>query len=278
MKSWKFYCIICLVAIFIIVNGCKPTNKAEKGPDLPSQESMIMNFDFANSQKSAYKADTTLPYHTRAVLAVQYWSNVAGDLTNVPAAAYKAALSQQPYRIDSIWYWDYELVVGANNYLAHLKGQIKDDSVQWKMYISKVDAASLNNFLWFEGKSYVGRTGGWWIIYNPMSVNGIIVSEAGLRVDWKINSDKDKWLQYTYVADKVWGTSSYIDNTNKGGYIRYGFQEDPKYNAFYQIYSNTDFDLWEILWNTSNSTGQINLNSSIMGCWDANFADKNSCD
>src|ERR1035437_7972656 len=204
MKNWKSYLFLCLTTSYLLaINSCKPTNSIEEGPSLPPQESMVMNFDF-NQQKSASGTDTTLPYHTRAVLVTSYWSDVAGIQTSVPAAAFKAALNQTPVLTDSVWIWSYDFSLGNSNFLAELKGQIKGDSIQWKMYLSKVDATpSISNFLWFEGKSYIGNTGGWWIIYYPMSENSEIVSEASLLIRWSI-SNQERWLQYTYVADKVW--------------------------------------------------------------------------
>jgi hypothetical protein len=278
MKNWKSYLFLCLITSYLLViNSCKPTVSVEDGPPLPPQESMVMNFDF-NQQKSTSSADTTLPYHTRAFLAIKYWSDIAGVQTAVPAAAFKAALNQTPELSDSIWIWSYEFNAGNSNYLATLKAQVKGDSVQWKMYLSKVDATpSISNFLWFEGKSCTGRTGGWWIIYYPMSISSEIVSEAALLIRWSITGDKERWLQYTYVADKVWGTSSYIDNVNKGGYIKCGLQSTSIYDAYYDIYSQSDGNLVEILWNRSNRSGQINLNSSTVGCWDTNLADKATC-
>jgi hypothetical protein len=280
MKNWKTYCFLCLAASYLLaINSCKPTNNIDEGPALPPQESMTMNFDFLNQKKSAFGTDTTLPYHTRAVLAISYWSNIAGVQMVVPVAAFKAALNQTPVLADSIWIWEYDVTSGNGTFMAKLKGQVKGDSVQWKMYLSKVDAApSINNFLWFEGKSYIGRTGGWWVIYYPMSVSSAIVSEASLLIRWSITSDNEKWLQYTYVADKVWGTTSYIDNVNKGGYIKYGLQGNSIYDAYYDMYSQAEENLVEILWNRSNRSGQINLNSSTVGCWDTNLADKATCD
>lgn len=279
MKNWKSYLFLCLIASYLLaINSCKPTNSIEEGPSLPPQESMNMNFDF-NQLKSASVTDTTLPYHTRAVLVTSYWSTVAGIQTSVPTAAFKAAINQTPVHADSIWIWSYDFSLGNNNFLATLKGQVKGDSVQWKMYLSKVDATpSISNFLWFEGKSHIALTGGWWIIYYPMSVNSEIVSEASLLIRWSITNDRERWLQYTYVADKVWGTNSYIDNVNKGGYIKYGLKGNSVYDAYYDIYSQAEGNLFEILWNRSNRSGQINLNSSTVGCWDISLADKATCD
>lgn len=278
MRSLKSFCMVFVTALYLLaINSCKPTNSLEEGPALPSEESMIMNFDFTDKVKSAFVDDSALPYHTRAALAIQYWSNVAVYQTVVPAAAFKAAIGQKPVLQDSIWIWQFNVATGNNNYYAKLKGQVKGDSVQWKMYISKVDA-SINNFLWFEGKSHVSRTGGWWIIYYPMSISSAIVSEAGLQVNWAITSDKVKWLQYTYVANRVWGTNSYIDNVNKGGYIKFGLQVDPQYDAYYDIYNKSEDKLWEILWNRSTKAGKINLNSAAVGCWDNTLADKTSCE
>jgi hypothetical protein len=239
-----------------------------------------MDLDFTDSkQKSALETNTAV-YHTAAASAIEIWKIITGAQTVVPSAAFKEAFNQVPEHKDSLWVWQYNVSTGNDTYTAKLTGQVIKDSVQWIMKISKVGDSNLSNFVWFTGMSHASRLGGWWLLNYPKVVNATIENVPALSIKWSITSDKVRSLQYIYVLDQVWDATQkkYIDNLNKGGYIKFGLQVDPKYDAYYTIYSKQESKLWQILWNRTTKEGRINLNDVPVGCWDTALADKASCD
>jgi len=283
MKHWKIYSVVCLTALYLfIVSGCK--KEENKDLQIPPTETMVMDLGFTdNNTKSASNSDTTKVYHTAAAMAIAYWSIVAGVQTGIPAAALKEAFNQIPIHKDSVWVWQYIVSVDNATYTASLTGQVKADSVRWAMKISKVGESNLADFLWFTGSSHVARTGGWWMLNYPKSVSHLIINVSGLLITWSITNDRVRYLQYTYVMDSVLNatTNKYVVNANKGGYIKFGLQVDPKYDAYYLIKSMDALQgptLWQILWNRTTNEGRINKNDAALGCWDNRLFDKASCD
>lgn len=280
MKPLKIYCIVCFTTLYLFsMSGCKKTEDSTL--NLPPEVSFSMDLDFTDSkQKSALETNANVPYHTVAASAISIWSAIAGAQTVVPGAAFKEAFNQIPEQKDSLWVWQYNVVTGNDTYVAKLTGQVIKDSVQWIMKISKVGDSNLSNFVWFTGMSNVSRLGGWWLLNYPKVVNATIVNVPALSIKWSITSDKVRTLQYIYVLEQIWDTNQlkYVDNLNKGGYIKFGLQVDPKYDAYYTIYSKQESKLWQILWNRTTKEGRINLNDVPVGCWDTALADKASCD
>lgn len=266
--------ILCSLCLFNI-NSCKKTDDSTL--QLPPSSSLNMDFNFTSYTKSASATQTQL---NQAIAAgtVLIWSAIAATQTNIPSAAFKKALENKPVYngIDKIWEWSYITSIGDDKYNSKLTGNIVGDSVQWKMYLSKVNDSNLFNYLWFEGKSNQGRTGGWWILNYPRSDEGVIVSEQGLKISWSFTSDQIFSLKYLYIASKKYDKDSktYVNNDEKGGYIEFRRTTDQVYDAYYTIYSLKELKKYEIVWNIKNKNGQYTPGDNPKICWDENLADQ----
>lgn len=282
MNSLKHFAIAGITAVYLFsATGCKK-DSADTSMALPPEGSMVMDASFTSTQKSlnatSYAGLTNYQY---ASLAVVTWTTAAAYYTAVPTAAFQKALQQKPVYNDTIkaWVWKYQVTYENASYEAKLTGKASTDSVQWNMYITKTGDNYIKSYLWFTGKSSIGRTGGWWTLNYPMVVNNQLTSEGGIYIKWNYTSDKVKSLQFISIANKKWDatTSSFVTNDNKGGYIKFGLKDDATYDAYYNIYNAKELNLYEIVWNTTSKAGQLKFNGNVYGCWDSNRVNKATC-
>jgi hypothetical protein len=275
MKQLKFISVIALSLCYLFTfNSCKKSE--DSSLQLPPASSMTMDFNFTSITKSASETQTQVN-HGLAALSVSYWSLIAYAQTAVPAAAFKKALENTPVynSTTKMWEWSYVTTIGNDSYNSKLTGSQTGDSVEWKMYLSQTGNSNITNYLWFEGKSHQGRTGGWWILNYPRTESGVLISDPGLKITWSYTSDQILSLKYLYIASKKYDstTQTYIDNVDKGGYIEFGRTNDSKFDCYYTIYSLKELKKYDILWNLSTKAGQIKLNGTAIGCWDTNLED-----
>ncbi len=276
MKQLRNLSIAILSSLCLFnINSCKKTDDSTL--QLPPSSSLNMDFNFTNYTKSASATQSQLN-HAIAAGTVLIWSAIAATQTDIPSASFKKALENKPVYngIDKIWEWSYVTSIGDDKYNSKLTGNVVGDSVQWKMYLSKVNDNNLTNYLWFEGKSNQGRTGGWWILNYPRADGGVIVSEQGLKISWSFTSDQIFSLKYLYIANKKYDKDSktYVNNDDKGGYIEFRRTTDQVYDAYYTIYSLKELKKYEIVWNIKNKNGQYTPGDKTKLCWDENLADQ----
>lgn len=262
------------IVLFIAISGCKKDND-NNTLLLPPSTSMSMDFNFTSATKSTSVASNN---HGIASGAISYWSIIAASQTLIPSAAFKKALENTPVfnDVDKLWEWKYDTKVGNDIYKSKLTGKMSADSVEWSMFISKVGDNNIINYKWFNGKSHVARTGGWWILNYPRNIDGGLISDPGLMITWIYASEQVFSLKYLSIANQKYDNTSgsYIDNDDKGGFIEYGHIVDTKYNSYYTIYSKKNLNKYDIVWNTTSKNGQIKLNGTPIGCWDELLQDQ----
>lgn len=256
-----------LAAGAFIFSGCK--KEEDDGLTLPPSSTMDMDFSFTQ-KKSAFIVDDT-SYYRLARAVVSYWSVKAVIHTALPVYAFKKAIENKPVYDSELntYTWTYQFTVASNTYEAELTGEIIDDvndSVDWEMNITRVNGDAI--FKYFEGRSAVDRSGGWWILYYPQ------MGET-LKINW------------TYESDDV-GTLKYINviagDENKGGYIEFGKHAGTTYDRYFNIHiinnansPSMNGKTYTIDWSSTNHNGKI-ADGTTSVCWDNNYVNKATCD
>jgi len=89
-----------------------------------------------------------------------------------------------------------------------------------------------------------------------------------IEVEWSRDSENNNSeIKYTIIdaVDPLFGS-----------YIFYGLENDPEYDAFYDIYNNLVDIMLNIKWNTTNRNGQVKNEDHFVDdqwyCWDTNLA------
>lgn len=260
MKKQLLFMTVLMAFLATSLNSCKKDNQKD-APLLPPQSSFIMDMsDFNNELKS-----TTITYtnYLWAVTNVGVWNTILTVNLAIPVASFVEAFNHEAFYDPATesWVWSYNFTVGNDIYLASLKGKYISNGVEWKMYISKSD--SFTGFLWYSGVSNQAGTEGSWILKNDPLNN-----QDFIKINWHRNNYNDASIKYENVL---------AGNANLGTYILYGVNNDPIYNAYYNIFNNTNSNLTEIKWHRVNQYGRIkdmaHFNDANWHCWDGNHLD-----
>lgn len=276
MKTLSRSILILLFASHLLTFTACQKDDDKKAPELPPSNSMIMDFGFTATQKSEpVEQRQIINHYAIAALQVNYWSTVAALHTAIPAAAFEKAFENNPVWDDAlrVWVWSYSTQVANDVYQSRLTGKIEADSLKWEMYLSKVGNASMQNHLWFEGKSHSRQTGGWWMLNHP-KIEGTVQMQPAIKINWAKTSEKVFSLRYTLVAEKVFNpTGNYYEtNRAKGSFIEYGKVEDTLFDAYYILNSTESNERFNILWNTSTRAGKVEkAGTTESWCWNQNL-------
>ncbi len=257
--SSKILALLMFVFIsFLALHGCK-NDKDEPSPGLPPESSLVMDFsDFQN-------ADTTLKrdmetYHNWwwAASNVVVWNTFITVGMAIPIASFREAFNHEAIYDPDLesWTWSYNFTGGGAIHLASLQAALVQDSVLWKMYISKQGAFS--DVLWYYGTSDLDATGGYWIM-NKDPLNPV------------------QMLNITWHRNAILGTADikYLniipDSEENGGYIHYGITNDTPFNAFYDIFNKGKDNLTNIQWNRITRAGEVkdpdHFGDTEWHCW-----------
>jgi hypothetical protein len=253
-QLWTSRLIILLLAINgVSILSCEKDKK--DAPELPPETSFILNFnDLQGNQKSTLSHSNW----TAAAFTVGVWNTLLVGTLAVPVASYIEAFNHEPVRVDNnTWKWSYTVLVKNVNYTADLYADVFDAEVNWEMYISQ--EGGFSNFLWYKGTCDILRTHGTWTLFlDPVHNNEFL--EIEWNHDWDNNTGD---IRYTNVLS----SSEYL-----GDYIYAGITTDATYNAFYDIYDNSEDTLVKINYNTETQEGSIYYGGS-WHCWDSNLED-----
>jgi len=258
MKRIKFYSLLCLVALYLVIqSGCK--KKDDSGaPALPPSASMDMEglSNFASKKKSI-SLSTDSSNFKAAWKFVHSWDSITIKFLLVPKLIFIEALTGKEPVYDNTneqWTWTYNKAINGNgNYQSVLTGKVSKDSMYWTMTVSLIGGDGLTNFMWFEGKTDLNQTGGWWKLYEP------ITKKAYLLITWDKKSEATKSIKYTNIFDLA---------LDKGTYIKYGLSTKADYNAYFDIFCTFPQATAKIEWNTTTYAGQITYSGYIFG-WDS---------
>jgi len=258
---------LCLIVLFSsgFFTSCKKNNGDP--PELPPQESMLIDFsNFTSQTKSAIgiselKGTNNSNWEFAALVAMK-WKYILTTTLAIPVSSFKLAIDQDPVFVDNkTWQWSYSVTPADVTYKARLTGQIGSTDVTWKMYITKEGSSGFAEFLWFEGTSKLDGTGGQWI-FNHSSAS----PEAVLQIDWTKSGTAIGTITYTYLKNDSFKTS----------YIEYGLTTNTL-NAYYTIhyYNDAVFSDVNVEWNTTTKNGRVKcleyLGDTEWHAWDSNY-------
>lgn len=254
--------IIFSVLVLFIGAAAESCNEKEKSaPSVPPESAFVMDmsdFDDEPPEKETYK---NFAY---SVTTVSVWHTLLSVGLAVPVASYREALNNHDpvYQSDETWLWSYDFSIGEALFSANLYGTVANDSVDWKMYITR--EGEYKDFLWYKGKSALDRSGGYWLLYESPA-NDVEL----LDITWERNEDTTGNIKYTNIKQ---------GSTQNGGYILYGNDEtEGPYKNFYDIYNKGKAQLTEIEWNKETNAGRVrdtvHFGDELWHCWDEMLQD-----
>jgi hypothetical protein len=252
-----------IISITFFNTSCKKDKAGEK-PDLPPQESLIMDFSDFDSRPDEKGKGTTYNNFVYSYLNVLFWNTISASTLAVPAVAYGHMLSQNArYVGDNVWEWVDYYTYNQTDYVATLTAaRLNNDQFSVEMVIAE-EATPESGFKWFDGVVSYNHTSASWNLYRYNGGSPVKVIE----VDWSKDYEEDtSSLTYTYVE---------TGQEQTGSSINMGTDPSLDYNAWYTI-SLADETI-EIQWDRATKAGRVKnpdyFPDSNWNCWDANLAD-----
>jgi hypothetical protein len=261
--------IVVVVALFFPTACNKSDDDADIKPTTPPEIPPESTFaaDFSGfTDKDTTNTKSSISYHNWWFSAsnVMVWNVIINVNMIVPVAAFRESFNHVPvYDPDlSSWIWSYNFFAQGKTHLAELHGTVMNDSVKWEMYITK--QGEYSDFLWYHGISHNNNTSGdWHLNAEPNDPKEYIY------IEWHRDPQQNEAdIKYTNVKEGAPGI---------GGYIFYGVNEDPVFNAFYNIYNAQNNNFTEIEWHRTNENGRVSdemhFGDTEWHCWDENLMD-----
>jgi hypothetical protein len=276
MNFKRFRILLILNILIIGFYNCKKTT--EDGPSVPAENTMDMDFSYINKQKPASIIGDTSNFQFAHSL-ITFWEDKANEYMLIPKNALKKALSASAtMKYSGCWTWSFGFMIGTDEYLGELNSNdtttVSNDSIEWSMLIAQVGSTEKYEFKYFEGKSAADNSGGWWKIYYPGDAANSI-SKPFLLIQWVKADGVLTLLKYTNIM---------TSDENKGAYIQFEQKNNKTFDRSYNLKiinypNNTSLNgkVIQIEWNNANNNGQIQINSSVWGCWDNHFINKADC-
>jgi len=238
------------------------SSKPPQQPALPPAASMTLDLGAFNSSLPKTAAQPGLNF-INAAARVAIINATVVIVLSVPAAVFAAAASQTPtLGSDGKYHWQYTTSVNGNSFTANLAGSV-DLSTQesvWEMRISST-AASLNNFLWYEGRAKLNGSSGNWDFYDPAQPN---IKAGVLHLDWTYASATDATLSFEVVKDGAPEEGDTLDYTVAGTNIKI------------VLVDASPAQTVEISWDRMTTAGYLiapDYNGGAKACWDSTRAD-----
>ncbi len=193
-----------------------------------------------------------------AAATVGIWNIVITVNLVIPVAAFTAAFEQVPeQQPDGSWIWSYQFMAGGQPHMAQLVGNLDGDGFHWDMYITR-DTQYLE-FNWFSGDCNLLLTSGSWTLNRSPNEPEPYIGIAWQRTPGTELAD----IRYTNIIP---------GSPANGGFIHHGIVEDPRYDAFYNIYGIVEDRLIEIEWSRMGNDGQVrdevHFEDPDWHCWD----------
>ena len=258
MKSIK---IITLLSLFLLISLQSCNKDLGTAPELPPESSFVT--DFSDFDDSKILLDTTYVNWGHSAWNVAVWNAIITKGLAVPVASYVEALKNHEavYQSDNTWLWEYSFTVGASSYIAKLFGTIKENTVDWEMFITKTGV--YEDFLWYSGTSFLDGSSVNWVLYNKPGDPTELLS-----IEWNRTTENTGNIKYMNIVP---------GGPENGGYIKYGNDSDTDLNAYYLIYNKGADNLTEIEWSQTNKNGRVKdenkFGNTEWHCWDENLID-----
>lgn len=256
------------LAVILLVSCQK--DETSQAPVIPPYETMATDFgSFSTYNKSVTTGTLSNVSWLYSASSVVFWNSLIKTTFAVPVAAFKAALSENPTKIDdTTWEWNYTYNGTTGQYAARLVGKVQATQIKWEMYISKTGANSFSDFLWFEGTSNLDGDSGQWTLYQSPDY-----PDKAVIIDWeKTDSTVDK-ITYTYVRETDDQGNPLDPN---GSYLIYGTQEgtfDSYITNHHYYHAAEAFVDVNIEWSSSDYSGRVKaeqfFGDTDWHCWDS---------
>ncbi|MGH1364766.1 MAG: hypothetical protein ACRBF0_14480 [Calditrichia bacterium] len=275
MKTLRTNTFLRLFAILLfsitILSSCAEDlsgpGDGETAPELPPENTMLMNFDFlANPAPAELPAGKTRAHLNWAALNVGIWNTILVVTLVGPVAAFGESFNHDPVRQeDGSWLWSYNFPVLGVQHSAKLYGRLESNQIQWEMFVSRDGA--FTDRLWFYGQSDLLITEGTWTLNDPNRA----VETSFLFIEWQRDlQSEDASVKYTNVLD---------GNAGKGSYIEYGRLTNGDFELFYDIYNAETGNQTDIEWdrNPTVTAGRVadenRFGDTNWRCWDSQGED-----
>lgn len=291
-KKWCRLFLVIMGAVVISASGCGDSSTDGAGavdaPEVPPVYTFVPDFGEIGSTespasavvpladpmiKSLPAADTNaLPQagciidnYAHASLQVGFWNLALTVTLAVPAWSFAEAFNHDPVQQeDGSWVWSYSATIKGVLHTAELRGAFVDDTVQWRMKITK--NGFYEDFLWYSGVSNLPATSGTWTIKKSPEPDE---NYDWIDIHWHRDVSNETWqVQYMNI---------HAGDDNEGGFIEYGVVDDDTYDAFYDIYNAAQENLVEIEINRNSSLGRV-TNPGHFDDEDWHYWDENHCD
>ena len=269
MKKLTVYLLTVLIISFSVINtSCKKDEEEvsetpQEAPEVPPLSTFLMDFSNFSNPDDTLNNKTTFQHWGHSFANAAFWNTVITIGLAVPVASFTESFNH-PAVYDSEnqeWYWTYTVTPGNIDHICKLTASISGNYIIWKMFITKVD--HFDNFMWYEGKSHLDGTTGYWILYKSPTENFEL-----LQIDWNRASNVLTDIKYTNIEP---------DGDENGGYIFYGLQVEDSYDAFYDIYNKGVNNLTSIRYHRTNKNGKVKdpakFGDDEWRCWDTTLAD-----
>lgn len=263
LKTLSFSSGIIAVMMIMVFSGCKK-DEEKTAPTIPPSSTFIMDFSgFSNPADTTGNRELT-SYNNWgfSYINVVSWNVLLTVGLAVPVAAFNESFNHQAvYHPDNNnWTWSYNVTADNSVYEAELTGYLQSDSVVWEMRITRDNLYS--DFLWFQGKSAIDQSGGYWIL-----MNSPLTPVTLLKIDWKRYPDNTAEIRYTNIVPS---------SEDNGSYIFYG-KTSADLNRSYVIYNHKIDNMTAIEWNSNSHNGHVkdpaHFGDILWHCWDTNLAD-----
>ncbi len=227
-----------------------------QAPIAPSVESFII--DMSDFDKTpTQRLNTNYEHFNFAVKSLNDWKTLIKAYLDLPINAYKEATKQAAiYQTSQFWLWTCDFDLMKVNYSASLFGRVKNDSVNWNMYVSSEGV--FKDFMCLKGQSSLNHHQGYWRLKDNAVDNKEII-----KIEW---SELNNTIKYTDISS---------EKDQKGNYIEAGVLEknDNNFTNYLKIYDASKAVMTEIQWDKITKKGRVKntqyFKNEDWHCWNS---------
>ncbi|MBN2090887.1 hypothetical protein JW964_14835 [candidate division KSB1 bacterium] len=265
--SFRFVIVSLIILSFVLVSCSEKDPVAPtESPVLPPAESMKIDVSFFQKSGLAKTSEmATKNNFLNASLRVAFVNTAVVLTMSIPTAVFAAAASTPPVWNDNDkkFHWIYTVNYNQLTFKADLAGSLDSQAGEavWEMYItSNATKPTLDNFLWYEGRSKLGNKSGWWLIYDYTKPTE---KKSVFRLDWSI-----KDTESTVVFKNV-----LAGNEGENDVLTYWANATERKVTYFD---NSKQETAEVYWEIAKGTGYVlapDYNNGQKACWDENQND-----
>ncbi|MCZ6767131.1 MAG: hypothetical protein O7D32_09400 [bacterium] len=271
-------CAVVAVALFGM-QACSedgdPVGPAqEEWPALPEMSTMTMDLSFfgfagadAISVKKGAPSEALLAANTErdnwinAVVRALFVQLTIYATFEAPVGAFAVAINSVPQpQSDGSWLWTFIFAEDGIEYSIFLYGMELQTEIDWRMEVSSNDPSfTLDRFVWFDGRSQLDESGGYWQFYYPVLASGPPTAGVPvIRIDWLDAPNGDHLL--TILNNEVSGP-------DEGDTV---VLSETATISFIEMTDVSIPEVHNITW-LADGSGSITVpdyNNGLIACWD----------